>query len=317
MPHPLAEAGVLPLADLPYEEQLARREAMVHEALRRGRIPAAVSPIRASPRHTGARARVKLKVGPGGALGFHRPGSHTFVAPPLEDLARPEVVATASALGGRLAQGQEVELRSDGAHVVTVLDTPAADIPGHVWTKNHRPKGNVTLDILGLRVSARSFYQINLEMNEQIVADVDAILDALAPARLLDLYAGVGNLSARAVRRGVPATLVEQDRSSAGDAAFNLPQAELLVQDAGRWKPGHRFFDVVVLDPPRAGAPDLLPKLAITRPRAMIYLSCDPATLARDLRGALSAGYRIERVQPYDMFPGTEHVETLVVLLRG
>lgn len=316
MPHPLAEAGVLPLAGLPYAEQLARREALVCEALRRGRIGANVRPIVPSPREEGARARVKLRVGPGGALGFHRPGTHTFVEVPLEGLARLEVVAAAEALRGRLRPGSEVELRSDGTRVVTVLDQPA-DVPGDVWAKGRALRGVTTLDILGLRVSARSFYQVNLEVNERIVADVDALLGELAPVRLLDLYAGIGNLSAPAARRGVPATLVEQDRASAGDARVNLPGVEVLVQDAGRWVPGHRFFDVAVLDPPRAGAPGLLPRLLVTRPRAVVYLSCEPTTLARDLRPALDAGYRLERVQPYDMFPGAEHVETLAVLVRG
>jgi 23S rRNA (uracil1939-C5)-methyltransferase len=315
MPHPLADAGILPLADLPYPEQLARREELVREAFRRGRIDADVLPIVPSPRETGARARVKLRVGPGGALGFHRPASHDFVEVPLDALARPEVVAAAAGLRGALRAGREVEIRSDGARVVTVLEEPA-DVPGNVWAKGRALRGETGLDVLGLRVSPRSFYQVNLEVNARIVADVDALLAELAPARLLDLYAGIGNLSARAVRRGVPATLVEQDRSSAADAARNLPAAEVLVQDAGKWVAGHRFFDVAVLDPPRAGAPGLLPKLLVTRPRAVLYLSCDPATLARDLRPALQAGYRLARVQPYDMFPGAEHVETLAVLVR-
>lgn len=315
MPHPLVDAGILPLADLPYSEQLARREEIVREAFRRGRVDAEIRPIVPSPRTEGARARVKLRVGAGGALGFHRPGSHTFVEVPLDALARPEIVAAAAALRGTLRPGQEVELRSDGARVVIVLDEPA-DVPGNVWAKHRALRGETTLTVNGLRVSPRSFYQVNLEVNDRIVADVDELLTALAPARLLDLYAGIGNLSARAVRRGVPATLVEQERSSAGDAAKNLPAAEVLTQDAGKWVAGHRFFDVALLDPPRAGAPGLLQKLVVTRPRALVYLSCDPATLARDLRPALGAGYRLERVQPYDMFPGSDHVETLAVLVR-
>ncbi len=316
MPHPLADAGILPLADLPYAEQLARREESVREALRRGRVDAEVLPIVPSPRVEGSRARVKLKVGPGGALGFNRPGTHAFVEVPLDALARPEVVAAAETVRGRLRPGEEVELRSDGQKVVVVLDAPA-DIPGNVWAKGRTLRGDPLLHVAGLRVSPRSFYQVNLEVNERIVTDVDAVLQDLAPARLLDLYAGIGNLSARAVRRGVPATLVEQDKSASADAAYNLPAAEVLTQDAGRWVAGHRFFDVALLDPPRAGAPGLLPKLVVTRPRAIVYLSCDPATLARDLRTVLAAGYRITRVQPYDMFPGSDHVETLAVLVRG
>ncbi|MDP2311826.1 MAG: RsmD family RNA methyltransferase [Pseudomonadota bacterium] len=314
MSSPLVEVGILPLADLPYAEQLARREAIVRDALVRGHISADVAPIVPSPRIVGSRARVKLRVGPKGALGFSRPGSHTFVEVPLDELARPEVVATAEALRGRLSAG-EVEIRSDGEKVTIVLDAPAA-VEGNVWSRGKVLSGYPRLRILGLSVSPESFYQVNLEVNERVVADVDALLQELAPTHLLDLYAGVGNLSAGAVRRGVKATLVEQDRSSAADATYNLPGAEVLVQNAAKWVPGQRFFDVALLDPPRAGAQGLLQKLVVTRPRAILYLSCDPVSLARDLRSVASSGYRVERVQPYDMFPGTDHVETLVVLAR-
>ncbi len=320
MSSPLVDVGILPLADLPYEEQLARREAIVRDALRRGHVQAEVSPIVPSPRRVGSRARVKLRVGPQGALGFSLPGTHTFVEVPLDELARPEVVAAAASLRGRLTTG-EVEVRSDGEKVAIVLDTAVpqkgAPIEGNVFARGKVVSGYPRLRVMGLSVSPESFYQVNLEVNELVVAEVDRILQELAPARLLDLYAGVGNLSAGAVRRGVPATLVEYDRSSAGDATFNLPEAEVLVQDAGKWVPGHRFFDVALLDPPRAGAQGLLQKLVVTRPRAILYLSCDPVTLARDLRGVATSGYRVASVQPYDMFPGTDHVETLVVLVRS
>jgi len=280
MPSPLVDVGLLPLADLPYDEQLARREGFVRDALRRGHVDADISPIVPSPCTTGARARVKLRVGPGGALGFNRPGTHTFVEVPLDGLARPEVVAAATVLRGQLRQG-EVEIRSDGEKVALVLDVPPpGPIEGNVYAKGKVLSGHPRLRVLGLSVSPASFYQVNLEINARIVADVDATLVELAPTHLLDLYAGVGNLSARAIGRGVPTTLVEQDRSSSADASYNLPSAEILTQDAGKWVPGHRFFDVALLDPPRAGAQGLLPKLAVTRPRAILYLSCDPVTLA-------------------------------------
>jgi tRNA/tmRNA/rRNA uracil-C5-methylase (TrmA/RlmC/RlmD family) len=317
MPSLLVDVGLLPLADLPYDEQLARREELVRDALRRGHVATEIGTIVPSPRTTGARARVKLRVGPGGALGFNRPGTHTFVEVPLDELARPEVVEAAAALRGQLRNG-EVEVRSDGEKVAIVLDVPPpGPIEGNVFAKGKVLSGHPRLRVLGLSVSPASFYQVNLEINERIVADVDAALQELAPTHLLDLYAGVGNLSARAIARGVPATLVEQDRSSAADAAYNLPTAEILTQDAGKWVPGRRFFDVALLDPPRAGAQGLLQKLVVTRPRAILYLSCDPVTLARDLRTVAGKGYSVARVQPYDMFPGTDHVESLAVLLRS
>jgi 23S rRNA (uracil1939-C5)-methyltransferase len=109
---------------------------------------------------------------------------------------------------------------------------------------------------------------------------------------------------------------VEQDRSSTADARVNCRGAEIVVADAGKLKAGAHFFDVAILDPPRAGAPGVIPRLLVTRPRALLYVSCEPTTLARDIAPAVAGGYRVSRVQPYDMFPGTDHVETFVVLER-
>jgi 23S rRNA (uracil1939-C5)-methyltransferase len=81
-------------------------------------------------------------------------------------------------------------------------------------------------------------------------------------------------------------------------------------------KAGEHFFDVAVLDPPRAGAPGVLERLLVTRPRAVVYLSCEPTTLARDLGAVVRAGYRITEAIPWEMFPGSDHVETLVLAER-
>lgn len=313
----LIDNGILPWADLPYEEQPARKQRHVAAIFDREGLSAEVRPTVVSPRTVGARARVRLH-GEGGKVGFHRKGSHELVEVTMERVARPEVVEAVrqvEALGG--CPG-EFELRSDGSRVVLVCQRfppPLRAFPD-LAVGNRTITGAGALQIGGLRVSPLSFYQVNLEVNARIVADVDALLQELAPTRLLDLYAGIGNLSAAAVRRGVPATLIEGDASSAADARHNLPKAEVVHQDVGRYTAGRWFFDVVVLDPPRVGAPGLLPKLLTTRPRALIYLSCDPQALARDLRGVVAAGYEISLIQPYDMFPDTPHVETLVLLRR-
>jgi tRNA/tmRNA/rRNA uracil-C5-methylase (TrmA/RlmC/RlmD family) len=316
----LVEAGLLPLAELPRAEQRAHAESRAVRAL--ARLPLTLTPLVPSPRETGARARVKLRAGPGGALGYHRAGTHDWVHVPaaaLAVLARPELVTAAERVEawGR-AQG-EVELRSDGQKVVVVLDhgAPGADTSGeHVVVGKRTVAGEATLRVGGLRVSPRSFYQVNLEVNEAIVAAVDAHLQRLAPARLLDLYAGVGNLSARAIARGTAATLLESDPSSSGDARVNCRGAEVRTSDVGRMRAGEHFFDVALLDPPRAGAPGVLENVLTTRPRAIIYLSCEPTTLARDLGAVVRAGYRLTEATPWEMFPGSDHVETLVVAER-
>ena len=114
---------------------------------------------------------------------------------------------------------------------------------------------------------------------------------------------------------------IEQGRSSVEDARRTARRHGLEVTircgDAGRFEAGDAFFDVAVLDPPRSGAPGLLPQLLLTRPRGIVYVACSPEALARDLAPALQAGYRLERLEIFDMFPQTEHVEVLSVLSRG
>ncbi len=326
----LSQTGILPWVELPYADELAHKHSRVEAALRHGRIAAPVAPVVASPLRTGARARISLHRGPGRRLGFFRPGTHDFVDPiadgSLSLLARPELVAAAEGLVGRPDLPESLELRSDGSRVVLVAD---CRLPAGAWgveaasgrDQNH---GNIHLFIDNLRVSPRSFYQVNLEVNRLVVAAVQAELRDSGAERLLDLYAGIGNLSVPAIRGGLPAVLVEEDRSSLGDARYNTDRragvqgaAEVVRLDLRRYEAGRWPFDVAVLDPPRSGATGLLPKLALTRPRTVIYLSCDPITLARDVATLLPAGYRIQKVQPFDMFPGADHIETLMVLRRG
>lgn len=316
MSDPLIDAGLLPLGDLPYAEQLPRREERVRVALGRAGLDLAPAPMVPSPRMDGYRARVRLHGGPDGRLGFHREGTHEVVTGDLARVARPELVAAARDIQAAGGMRGAVELRTDGERVVAVLEQPRP-LPGNVAVGNRRLRGEVRLFVDGLRVSPASFFQVNLEVNARIRADLAERVAALGPARLLDLYGGVGNLSAIPARAGTPVTLVEAVGAAVEDARVNLPRAEVRKGDAGRFRAGDAFFDVVVLDPPRAGAPGVLAQLAVTRPRAILYLSCDPVTLARDLATVTRRGYRLVEVQPYDVFPGTLHVETLAVLHRA
>jgi 23S rRNA (uracil1939-C5)-methyltransferase len=316
MPHPLVDAGLLPFADRPYDDTLAQKRHFVQEALRRRGLTAEVAPVVPSPRPLGARARVKVRANAAGQLGFFRPGTHEFVAVPLDDLVRPEVAAAAAAIeAGGTATG-EFELRSDGERVVVNSERAFAG-PADLAVAGRTVRGDATLVVDGLRVSPGSFYQVNLELNRALVARVDALLRELAPAALLDLYGGVGNLSVGAARRGVPVTLVESSPDAVADARRNLAgtAGRVVKGDAGRLRAGDHVADVILLDPPRAGAQGVLKEHALTRPRAFVYVSCDPVSLARDL--ASVEGYTLAHVEPWDMFPFADHVETLAVLLRA
>ena len=175
-------------------------------------------------------------------------------------------------------------------------------------------------------VSPGTFFQTNADGAEALVA---LVLEraGTAPMSILDLYAGSGLFAIPLAARGHRVTAVEEDPIAAGDAARNqrvnrldpdrLRFIRAKVEDALpriRQRP-----DLAVLDPPRAGCSpgvvrDLFGRLA---PPSVVYVSCNPAALAAELPAMLDAGYRIERIQPVDMFPHTEHVEVVVTIVKG
>lgn len=325
------QCGGCPEMDRPPD---AQREQKL-DLLRRGlsREPDAWVP---SPRQLGYRARVTLNVGPDGRPGFQSAGSHTHVPVSRCAVARDEIndaLAILAAEAPDLRPLTRLELRSDGQRVV--LSAEARDIPGArrllsrlsldsaLEGRAQRGDPQLQLTVAGIahRVSPRSFFQVNPEVNELLTTAVRDHVLAFEPAHVLDLYAGVGNLSLPLAARGVPVTLVESDASAMADARATLARlklrAELRQMNVGKLQAGEIFFDVLVLDPPRAGAPGVLDRLLLTRPKGIVMVSCNPYTLSRDLNPAMKAGYRIIHLAGYDMFPHTPHLETLCVLARG
>ena len=303
-----------------------------------------------SPRASGYRARLSLRPDRDGALGQSLPGTHAHVPLRSVPLARAELNRVLPQLPPMPGFGQ-VELRSDGERVVLSAWSPRKGR----GARNRRNRGATpalrdairSLDLAGsglagaaldgraiagaattaLHVagidhvlSPDTFFQVNLEVNAALVAAVGRLARELEPSALLDLYAGAGNLSLPLAADGVPTVLVESGRSSTADAQRTIARrklpAEVRTDDAGRFSAGDAFFDVAILDPPRAGAPGVLPQLALTRPRGILYVSCNPSALVRDLRPLSASGYQVDRVEVFDMFPQTPHAEVLVRLVR-
>lgn len=157
------------------------------------------------------------------------------------------------------------------------------------------------------------FSQVNSAMNTVLCRQVAAAVLASQPATLLDLFAGNGNLSHAIVEAGnCERLMVDVSEHEAAD----FIRLDLFADDAlaqFRRRCPQRQFDTVLIDPPRKGFAALDAWLKALRPRQLVYVSCNAATLARDLKN-LSLPYRIEAVQLLDLFPATRHFETLVSL---
>lgn len=173
------------------------------------------------------------------------------------------------------------------------------------------------------RVSAGSFFQVNPAVTEALVDHLLEKLPLHPGATILDVYAGVGLFSALiapSVRRVIG---VERSQAAVEDFAFNLDEfdnVELYAGVAETVLPALSLRpDAVVVDPPRSGlATAALDAIVRMQSPLLVYVSCDPATLARDARRLAKAGYRLESVTPFDMFPQTYHIESLSVFtLKG
>ncbi len=175
-------------------------------------------------------------------------------------------------------------------------------------------------------VSPTAFFQTNVGAAREVVK---LVIEGVGDARhVLDLYAGSGLLSLPLVKAGARVTAVEENRQAMKDAEANIRlnripggQVRLITSSVEDALPrvSRDPWDAVVLDPPRQGCPpDVLDAVFnhLAPPRA-VYVSCNPEALAAELPVILNAGYRVTSIQPVDMFPHTDHIETVVALSRG
>lgn len=327
-----AACGGCDLAALNPDAQQAAKARMVQHALRLERAPLLV----ASPRPTAHRARIKLALD-GERVGYRKARSHDLVDVTRCEIARPEVQEALTRLRQHLSVHgplpySNVEIRSDGKRAVFAFDGHRKDAPDSlhqlgdvaVGGKTISGDATLTLQVLGLplRASPPSFFQVNLEANELLAGFVRDTVLAAKPVHVLDLYAGIGNLDLPIASTGVAITAVELEGAAIRDlshTAAHLGLGERVSVRTGaaeKYDPSSAFFDVLVLDPPRAGAPGVLERAAVLRPHTVVYVACHVGSLARDARELTRAGYVLDDVRCYDLFPNTHHVETVAVFRR-
>ncbi len=180
-------------------------------------------------------------------------------------------------------------------------------------------------DGLRLSFSPRDFIQVNSAVNDQMVSLALAWLEVGEQDRVLDLFCGMGNftlpLAKRAVEvvgvEGVPELVAKAQQNAHDNALKNVTFFhENLEDDVTRQPWAASGFNKVLLDPARAGAPGVMQHIVKLAPERMVYVSCNPSTLARDSEMLLAAGYQIARLAMLDMFPHTGHLESMVLFIK-
>jgi 23S rRNA (uracil1939-C5)-methyltransferase len=286
-----------------YAAQLEYKTGIVREQLARiGKLPdAEVRTCVPGPQPYQYRNHARLAVDQHARPGYRAAGSHAVVAvdecrilEPALQLELQRVVQGGSTVAP-LPPGEEIELR--------------------VWADHILVAG---FDYL---VSPGVFFQANTAIAEAIVAEVIAAAAWRGCERVLDLYCGAGLFTVPLGRKAAAVVGVEANPAAAADARANLAAAgidgEILAQDVATALTTLALtakWDVVVLDPPRGGVDaEAVSRLTGLAAPKIVYVSCEPATLARDARLICDAGYTLAHVQPFDMFPQTRHVESVAV----
>ena len=266
----------------------------------------------------GYRTRVQLHVSSEGVAGPFKERTHEVVPVRSLPLANLEI----NELGIHLKNWQDVKR----------IEISTASTGGVQWLIDKKVKGDKKLVERALgrsfRISSGGFWQVHRGAAELLAQEVVQMSEGLDPAaNNLDLYGGVGLFSgALATKYGktLNITTVESSKVATADASANLV-------DLGKHKavsaPVEGFLKaqikqslelqgaVVVLDPPRAGAGKaVIDQLLFLRPAKIIYVACDPVSLARDLKLLLAGGYKLEQIKAYDLFPHTHHFESIASL---
>jgi tRNA/tmRNA/rRNA uracil-C5-methylase (TrmA/RlmC/RlmD family) len=268
----------------------------------------------------GYRTRVQLHVSAEGVAGPYQERTHNVV--PVKSL--PLAVTEINELGIHLKNWQDVKR----------IEIATASTGGVQWFIDKKLKGDKKLTERAVgrsfRISSGGFWQVHRGAAELLATEVIELSEGLDPgANNLDLYGGVGLFSgALATKYGkkLNITTVESSKVATSDASANLVD---LAKHKAVAAPVEGFLRLqikqglqlagatVILDPPRAGAgKTVVDQLVFLEPKKILYVACDPVSLARDLKAFIGSGYRLEQIRSYDLFPHTHHFETIASLVK-
>ncbi len=311
----VGECGGCSWQHIAYTEQCRAKAQRVSSAFARiaGALPEAPVVCHPCPSPFAYRSRARLGFRRG-QVGYRRPRSHTLC--PVTECAvlTPELDAALLELSKHPPRGQ-------GELTLAAGDDGRVSISG-----DGRAAAATRLQVEGdaFEVSPGGFFQANALLRTELARAVHTA--AGRGERVLELFAGAGFLTFGLARRFAQVLVVEAQGRASRDLEKNLAAAKLrnvtVVSGAAERElksPRLAAFDpeVLVLDPPRKGLTALATaRIATLAPRRIVYLACDPATQARDVRRLRGHGYRLTKLSAFDLFPQTPHVETLAVLVR-
>lgn len=312
-----------------YDVQVEQKRAILREVIERiAKIePPGIGAVPSPPWEYRNRSQFHLD---GGQIGYFGFGTHRLIDVDHCPISSPKINETLAALRDMMRDQRfprflrSIELFTNETEVqVNVLESAqpvarrffewcAERIPGFAPAAIEYPAGEFVH-----RVRRRSFFQVNRFLIEEMVRRA---LEGVEGAAALDLYAGVGLFSLPLARRFGQVTAVETSGSAAGDLDFNARRAGLAIEV--RQERAEEYLlsldgapDFVLADPPRAGlGKHVVRELLRLRPPLVTIVSCDPATLARDLGMFSAGGYAIEQLTLMDLFPQTFHIETVARL---
>jgi len=326
---------------MPYEAQLAAKRAILIDQLERiGKIEnPPVSATVPSLQSFNYRNHIQFHVSPLGRLGFFKPGSDQVLE--IQECHLPqdpintiwpqlelEAIPGLERVGFRLGSDDDLMIIFQGSQ----SSVPEFSVEGIDLSSVHLgPFGRQVLagsdyqwmEVLEreFRVSADSFFQVNISVAERLIEHILEQIELDRNSQVLDVYAGVGLFSGFIAGQAAQVVAVESAESACADFVVNLDEfdhielyqapAELVLPDLDLQP------DLVLLDPPRAGL-DVKVVDALVRmgPDTIVYVSCDPATMARDAKRLVKGGYRLENITPFDMFPQTFHLESVGIWRR-
>lgn len=346
--------GGCQLQNLNYPAQLREKEYILKETLGRlgGLYDVAIEPIVPSPKEFGFRNKVTLSTWfykGKWHVGYNQKGSNRKVAidscpisTDIVDKTIKRISEVLSSLGDPYYPLEKIHISSNGfkSQITLVprhsrrgdlLKTLLKHLRRHQETENVSINGSgetgFEFSILGNKflTTPSAFTQVNSEINELMIKTVLDWAELTQEQTVLDLYSGIGNFSIPLALGASEVLAVEISNNSVklarksaqvnsvNNLVFQNAASEHAVEVLNK---DEEKFDLIVLDPPREGAKEIIDGLVGLSPAKIIYISCDPATLSRDLKRLDELGYKVVKVRPFDMFPQTFHIESITMLCK-